>query len=535
MFVRSLLALAPFAAAVTLALPSSAQPPVSLGAPHPTRPHGVYRRVDPTQRFHSYVTPQCNNPTLPYGGGPIVQAPVVVSVYWNSDVNAQVQASMGQFYTDLMNSAYFAGLAEYGTVGIASGTNQAILPGTVVSATIVPLKCPAGSGNCGMTESDLEAELARQIGLGVLPAPALDCTGNVQTIYMVEIPPLLTLTGSMGMSCANGSNGYCGFHLNGTYAPTGRALLYSVLTDQFTGPCMSGCGSSATPLENMTQTASHEFIESVTDPSNPNAWYDQNNSCGEIGDICSDGGAGDTITVSGRTWTVQQMWSNSLTACTSTGTVLPVCDKTTLTGCRRCSCGDDGVACGAGTPVCETTSSNALFGACEACTSKSVVGCAAGDTCLQSSTPASDDVCSGGPCLPKTCLAAQVCGPIGDGCGGVVQCGTCPGTSTCNAQNQCLTSDGGLVDASVTDASGAHDATHDAVAATPDAATTDTGTTGHDSGAVLTGNDAATGGVGAGQSGGCGCRAASRAPTGARWWMGLVPVALAARRQRRSR
>ncbi len=35
-------------------------------------------------------------------------------------------------------------------------------------------------------------------------------------------------------------------------------------------------------------------------------------------------------------------------------------------------------------------------------------------------------------CTPQTCTTAKAnCGPIGDGCGGIVQCGTCTGEETC--------------------------------------------------------------------------------------------------------
>src|ERR1035438_3048466 len=97
--------------------------------------------------------------------------------------------------------------------------------------------------------------------------------------------------------------------------------------DEFTAACKTGCGSNATALENSTDTASHELAEAVTDPDigldtgtqyqAPAGWGDNNNGCGEIGDICDTGGAGDTITVSGRSWAVQELWSNKQGKCTS--------------------------------------------------------------------------------------------------------------------------------------------------------------------------------------------------------------------------
>jgi hypothetical protein len=45
--------------------------------------------------------------------------------------------------------------------------------------------------------------------------------------------------------------------------------------------------------------------------------------------------------------------------------------------------------------------------------------------------------CSGGTCTPKTCAAqGAICGAVGDGCGGVLTCGTCPSGQTCT-NNKC--------------------------------------------------------------------------------------------------
>ncbi len=389
-----------------------------------------------------FVTPTCKSPKLSYYDGPIVQNPIVIPVFWNSNVNSEVQSNMSQFYSDIMASPYWGWLTEYNTVGISGGSNQAILPGTSMAGVVItPTHCPASTtSTCKLTDTELQAELVRQIGLGTLPAPVQDCTGNTQTIYMVDFPPNVSLSGpdGSGTSCSNG--GFCAYHNTGTYGANSIPLLYGALMDQYSGGCAQGCGTNNTVLESMTETASHELIEATTDPDiglipttatnieAPAGWYDQSNNCGEIADICDTGTGGDTITVSGRTWTVQEVWSNKQGKCSSTGTTPTVCSGTTITGCRLCSCGDNGAACNGGTAVCETGSSNVLFGGCEQCTSTTTTACGGG-TCEQSSTPAQDDVCS---CVPKTtCPAGDDCGTAGDGCGGTVTCGSCTAPQTC--------------------------------------------------------------------------------------------------------
>jgi hypothetical protein len=402
-------------------------------------PVGVkpYRGVDSPRRTN--VAAQCNNPKLSYFSGPIVMSPVIVPVFWSSHVNAALTApttGIAQFFADVTQSTtYWPWLTEYDTVGLTGGSEQSILPGSATAGvTLVPSRC-ASTTNCTVTDAEVQTELTNQINAKVLPAPTLDCTGNVQTIYMIEFPPNVTVQGpGIGDSCVQ----FCAYHNTGTYGTNAVPLIYGVLADEFTGTCKTGCGTNATALENATSTASHELVEAVTDPdigldlqanyAAPAGWGDNNNDCGEIADICDNDGKGDTITVSGRTWTVQELWSNKQGQCTSTGTALPVCSGTTLTNCRLCSCGDDGGACSGNTSVCETTSTNVLFGGCEQCTSLDDT-CTGGSTCQQSTTPAKDDICA---CTPITaCPAGDNCGTISNGCGGTLSCGTCAAPQTC--------------------------------------------------------------------------------------------------------
>ena len=383
------------------------------------------------------VTPTCSSPKLTYFGGPLLQQPIIVPVFWNNTVNATLQASIPQFYADVTQSTYWQWLQEYDSVGLSPGTNQAILPGTVTAGVVLaPVKCNPGGAGCKLTDADLQTELNRQIGLGNLPAPTLDCTGNSRTIYMVHFPANIALTGPYNIkSCVGG--GFCAYHGTGTYGAS-TPLVYGAMMDEFTGGCSTGCGFNATALENSTDTASHELAEATTDTdigldvqplyAAPAAWGDNNNGCGEIGDICDTASPGDTITVSGRTWVVQELWSNAQNKCTSTGPAQTICSGTTVTGCRKCSCGDNGVACSGSTSACETTKTNVLFGGCEQCTSTNDT-CSSG-TCQQSATPAQDDICVA--CVPKTtCPAGDNCGTVPDGCGGTVNCGTCTLPQTC--------------------------------------------------------------------------------------------------------
>jgi hypothetical protein len=56
-------------------------------------------------------------------------------------------------------------------------------------------------------------------------------------------------------------------------------------------------------------------------------------------------------------------------------------------------------------------------------------GCPTGQTCGGGGTPS---VCGASSCQPKTCAQLGInCGPSGDGCGGTIQCQPCPSGQTC--------------------------------------------------------------------------------------------------------
>jgi hypothetical protein len=328
------------------------------------------------------VVPSCANPNPSYFGGPIVQNPKIVAVFWNANVNATLRQNIAQFYADVTVSSYWSWLQEYGTVGVTpSGGqgigDQAILSGGSAGAfTITPELCPSTTtSTCRVTDLAVQQELARQVNAGVLPQPTLDCTGNVETIYMVDFPPNIVLGGPFGVGSSCVAGGFCAYHNTATFGPNDIPLIYGAVMDTFTGPCDMGCGANATGLQTATEVTSHELVESVTDPNVgfvtgaayafPSAWADNGTNCGELADICESGGPGDAITVSGRTWTVQEIWSNRQRQCTSGGPSVPVCNGTTTSNCRPCSCGDNGAACSGQAPLCQTVATKPDFGACE--------------------------------------------------------------------------------------------------------------------------------------------------------------------------
>src|SRR5262249_51700392 len=140
--------------------------------------------------------------------------------------------------------------------------------------TIAPAVCP-GPTACTVTDSQIQAELTKQINASVLPAPQTDAHGIINTYYAIYFPPNVTITDGTASTCVAG--GFCAYHSN-----TGSLIPYGVLPD-FAPPsaCSRGCGGG-TLFQNVTAVSSHELSEAVTDAQvgsatifgPPLAWYD---------------------------------------------------------------------------------------------------------------------------------------------------------------------------------------------------------------------------------------------------------------------
>ncbi len=95
-------------------------------------------------------------------------------------------------------------------------------------------------------------------------------------------------------------------------------------------------------------------------------------------------------------------------------------DASGVSACTPVTCGALGISCGPSGDGC-----GGLLD-CGSCTAPEFCGGAGLGRC---GLGLSD---GGSPCVPKTCAGLQYdCGAAGDGCGGALQCGTCMGTQFC--------------------------------------------------------------------------------------------------------
>ena len=226
-----------------------------------------------------------------YYGGRVLSNAAIVAVFWTSNVDVDLQQQLGSFYSAIAASSYVDWLEEYDTLGLTGakgqlGSNQHIGRGQFAGAyTITP-----STASVSLDNGQIASELASQIAAGALPAPTLDSAGNVNTLYMIELPPGYTVTLSGATSCAD----FCAYHWTASIG--GKSVPYAVFPDSHA--CAGAvCGQG---FDDETILRSHEMAEAITDVESglvsaadvaagndvyPMAWSGDGGAKGEIGDL----------------------------------------------------------------------------------------------------------------------------------------------------------------------------------------------------------------------------------------------------------
>jgi hypothetical protein len=253
--------------------------------------------------------------TSPNPQAPIIPNVQIETVYlgsaWtgppsNPEVSAELTAEaqdLNQFFGTITNSPYMDGLSQY-SMTTASGTVIRPGYGSFARTDFVPGQPVA---NPTVPEAGIQAVLANEILSGRLDAP------NGNTLYMVFMPP--------GVEDAQ-DVGHTGHHLSFPYG-SGTAY-YATVEHPLTGVNPTGGAGNATNFQKLTEIASHEMVEAITDPMvdvpGKQAWGDDNSAdkyyLDEIGDITQameqnvPGGAMGVEGLTGYGYVVQKYWSN---------------------------------------------------------------------------------------------------------------------------------------------------------------------------------------------------------------------------------
>jgi hypothetical protein len=216
----------------------------------------------------------------------VIRCPIVYNSFWGpawSDATHQALANqLNQFTQDLLASNFMNTLTQYSMQKGANG-------GVFVRASFL-----SGVPST-LTVSSYEQLIQQSINANVFPqAVDLNTTVGVPMV-MIYLDENTIINGG-------------GRQLNFPGAPD---LAYHDSFITTNGNLCIYAFMAFLPLSEVTWVASHEFAEAVTDPLYT-AWT-PDHAGHEIGDYCE--GTNATITVSGRAWTVQTIWSDTNNAC----------------------------------------------------------------------------------------------------------------------------------------------------------------------------------------------------------------------------
>jgi hypothetical protein len=189
------------------------------------------RLIMPMRRGLKNEAPvNCSVP-LKYYGGRILSSVQVVQVLWGTGVDTEVATKLGEYYKTVLNSDYMDWLGEYDTINVPTalransqpGTKQHLGRGTFLKTVQIT---PAAAGT-SITDDEIATEIKAQIDKGVLPTPDPDGVGGYRTLYMIDFPTGMSITGpgGSGTSCVE----FCAYH--GATVYKGGNLAYGVHPD----------------------------------------------------------------------------------------------------------------------------------------------------------------------------------------------------------------------------------------------------------------------------------------------------------------
>jgi hypothetical protein len=202
----------------------------------------------------SYPAFPVDLPQVEKNQGVVLTNPVIVTISWPGDSNAATWEAFGDAIG--ASSYWSATTGEYGVGAATSGPTNHVrmtqpLPASIsytaldsfVSATLQADASDAGAPDAAADDGGAPNP--------AWPAPTMNASGNVQTIYSLFIPSTTSVTDpGTGMSfCLEGANGY-----HAAVEIGGKSNAYSVTL---------ACPDTTTSIE---EVASHEYIEAATNP-----------------------------------------------------------------------------------------------------------------------------------------------------------------------------------------------------------------------------------------------------------------------------
>jgi hypothetical protein len=262
--------------------------------------------VDASDANHTYPSRlPIDPPQVTNQGGPVMAAPKIIPIFFAND-DATTTAAVADFVKKVGKTQYWiANTAEYG-VGAATGADPVQL---------------TSADNPGTTIDDTQIQtwLAGKLNAN----DAVFGTPDANTLYALFYPPNVTITlgggaggdaggGGGAASCSSFGGYHSNIQLDAAHGTMNVAYAVMPRCASF-GPLMG--------LDVVTGTASHEFVEAVTDPfpqtmpayaqvDVAHIYWQSVLGGSETGDMCAQFSSSFTKFPEMPAYTVQRCWSN---------------------------------------------------------------------------------------------------------------------------------------------------------------------------------------------------------------------------------
>ncbi|MFM8303462.1 MAG: hypothetical protein ACKOA9_04065 [Actinomycetota bacterium] len=255
---------------------------------------------------------------LTYRGGAVVSAaggPQILLVFWGSQWVNNDPAGVAPYLESFLRSLHGAGDTwSTSTTQYCSG----VAPGSSTCAG------QAGATYVTHNASDPVVGVFNDTAVAAPKKPSQGqiAAEAVKAAKQYNVDPTRTqvvVATAHNNNAAGFGSSYCAWHSSTSY--NGTYLAYTNLP--YIPDAGSSCGAnyvsggSVTVLQGVSIVEGHEYAETVTDPFPNSGWLDANGA--ENGDKCSwirsGQGASAYVSLNGRSFPVQSLWSNATSSC----------------------------------------------------------------------------------------------------------------------------------------------------------------------------------------------------------------------------
>ncbi len=173
-------------------------------------------------------------------------------------------------------------------------------------------------GNLAVKQAVYTNYLSQGDLIAIVHAAALKYGGGYTHIYHLFLPPGVDTCFEETTDCYSPdnppANQFCGYHASGTFNDKVGHVLFTVLPYQDVPSCSNFGGPNSALVDSTASLISHELSETLTDPDTGSGWYNLAFN-DEVADLCAS--FDDVDNVDGKSYLIQEEYSNKLHACTN--------------------------------------------------------------------------------------------------------------------------------------------------------------------------------------------------------------------------